>query len=383
MNGSLSQSGTFSPDKESKILLYDIIARGALPEWLIRAGIRRMLAQKLRELERDSAKYDDKGISSFVAELRKMPIAIATDRANQQHYEVPAEFFEIVLGPHAKYSCGYWDSAKDLEGAEKAMLELTCLRADIQDGQEILDLGCGWGAFSLFAAEKYPKARITAFSNSRVQREFIEAKAARSGLDNLRVFTGDINLIGRDFFSSQYSSRTAVGARTFEGFDRVVSVEMFEHMKNYELLLEKISGWMKESACLFVHIFSHKDYAYHYDSSDPNDWLTKYFFTGGTMPSDSLLSYFQKDLKLSRHWVINGRHYQKTADAWLLNMTENKERLMPILASCYGEAQSRRWWIYWRLFLMACAELWGYSGGNEWFVSHYLFAKRSVQAVLD
>jgi cyclopropane-fatty-acyl-phospholipid synthase len=267
-----------------------------------------------------------------------------------------------VLGRHLKYSCGLFTGPRDsLDDAEARMLELTCQRARLADGDRILELGCGWGSLSLWMAAAYPAARITAVSNSRTQKAHIDAEAARRGLRNLEVITCDVNHLAFD-------EGTA--------FDRVVSVEMFEHMRNYETLLARIASWMAPGATLFVHIFTHRQFAYPFEVRDDSDWMARYFFTGGIMPSDDLLLHFQRDVRLLEHWRVPGWHYSLTSEAWLRNMDRSRADLMPLLARTYGENQALRWWVYWRVFFMACAELWGYAGGREWQVSHYLFEKR-------
>ncbi len=366
--GKMSTTATAEPEKNSAALsearqkneqFYKFLGTGAVPEWVIRLGIRNMLGQKLRSEHRGSAECALEARLRFVEDLKTRPIAIHTSDANSQHYEVPTEFFKMVLGPNMKYSSCYWsDDTKSLADAETAMLALTCKRADIQPGQRILDLGCGWGAFALYAARTYPNCEITALSNSRTQRQYIEATAASRSLKNLRVITDNI-----ETFDTQ------------QRFDRIVSVEMFEHMKNYQALLARISTWLEPEGKLFVHIFTHRDYEYHYEDGDGSDWLTRNFFAGGTMPSDSLLLYFQDHLKIIDHWRINGMHYGKTAEEWLNNMSSHKQEIMPILESTYGKANGKCWWIYWRLFFLSCAELWGFSKGEEWMVSHYLFQK--------
>lgn len=350
------------------MLTYDLMETGWIPDWLIRLGIRRMLAQKIAEQARLSLEGQQASLMQFIHELKQSPIAIETDLANEQHYEVPSNFFQLVLGPRRKYSCAYWNDphhdnrpVTTLQDAEEVMLRLTCERADIQDGQHILDLGCGWGSMSLWLAEKYPNAQITGLSNSRTQKAFIDAQAQQAGFKNLQIMTANIAK-----FEAFPDART---------FDRIVSIEMFEHMKNYQRLLANISGWMRPDARLFVHIFTHKTFAYHYEDKDGTDWLTRHFFTGGTMPSDDLLLYFQDDLRIEDHWQVSGSHYEKTANAWVQLMEANRKKILPILAETYGANQTKKWWMYWKVFFMACAELWGYQDGQQWLVSHYRFRK--------
>jgi cyclopropane-fatty-acyl-phospholipid synthase len=342
-------------------LSYSLLERDLLPDWLIRAGIRRLLGQRLRDEDKGDIEAQQRHLMQLVEELRRSPVAIATREANEQHYELPCEFFELVLGRHLKYSsCHYGPGVRSLDEAETEMLALTCERAQLRDGDEILELGCGWGSLTLWMAARFPNSRITAVSNSRTQKQFIDARAVERGLTNVEVITQDANVL--EFPPERR-------------FDRVVSVEMFEHMRNYETLLGRIAGWMRPGATLFVHIFTHARFAYPFEVRDESDWMARYFFTGGIMPSDQLLLYFQRDLALRDHWRVSGTHYQQTSEAWLANMDRHRARVMPVLAATYGEQQARRWWVYWRVFFMSCAELFGYRGGEEWLVSHYLFER--------
>jgi cyclopropane-fatty-acyl-phospholipid synthase len=323
-----------------------LIETGRVPDSALRLGIRASCCVRLvGERARDRT-------DAFAATLGDAPIALQVDKPNAQHYEVPTRFFELVLGPRLKYSSCLWPAGvTTLAEAEEAMLALTCERAGVEDGMELLDLGCGWGSLTFWLAERYPNAQVLAVSNSRIQREFIAAR----GVPNVEVVTADAN----DF-------------RPDRRFDRVLSVEMLEHLRNYPSLLARIASWLRPDGRLFVHVFSHRRFAYPYDEG----WMARKFFTAGLMPSDDLLTRFQRDLRLSGHWGVDGTHYARSAEAWVRRMDEHEDELLEVLAVAYGQSQARARLANWRVFFLACAELWGFRGGGEWGISHYLFAPR-------
>lgn len=334
--------------------------RGLVPDNLIRHGIRRLLHRRLARERGATREEEQQRIMRFVAELASSPIAVETAAANEQHYALPPAFFQQVLGPHMKYSCCYYPpGVKTLDAAEKASLSQVCQRAQIADGQRILELGCGWGSLTLWLASHYPGSEITAVSNSAFQREFITARAREKGYNNVKVITEDM--------------RTFTTTSTF---DRIVSIEMIEHMRNIPALFVRIAEWLTADGLFFVHIFTHHTYAYLYQTTDPHDWMGRYFFTGGMMPSASMLLYMQEELLCRHQWCVDGTHYARTARGWLDNMDAHKKNIMPVLCKTYGEDDATMWWHRWRIFFMACEELWGYRHGREWHVSHYLFQQR-------
>jgi len=292
----------------------------------------------------------------YVQALRARPIAIETAAANEQHYEVGTGVLQACLGPRMKYSCClYPNGGETLAQAEIEMLQTYVEKAELKDGMSILDLGCGWGSASLYLAEVLPKSNITAFSNSRTQREYIESEAKKKQLKNLHVITGDV--VDYEFEA--------------ENFDRVVSIELFEHMKNYKLLMAKIARALRPGGKLFVHIFAHQTTPYDFEDG----WMSTHFFTGGTMPSADLLHYFQDDLRLQKQWWVSGKHYAKTCEDWLSKLTSSRKEIWPHLEETYGKENVAMWYYRWQIFYMACAELFAYQGGDTWGVSHYLFQK--------
>ena len=334
--------------------------QGLVPDSVIRAGIRRLCRQRLKDIAADDIESSASDLDRFVQEMNASVIAPVPELANEQHYEVPPAFFNLVLGGHGKYSCCHWqEDTETLDQAEADALRISCERAGLEDGQSVLDLGCGWGSLSLWIAEHYPNSRVTSVSNSAPQRRFIEQQAAHRGLHNIEVHTVDMN----DF-------------ETDHRFDRIVSVEMFEHMRNYRELYRRVSTWLQPGGRFFKHIFCHRSTPYAFQDQGPSDWMSRHFFSGGIMPSDNLPLRFQEDLRLLRQDRWNGTHYERTSNAWLANMDRNRDLIMPIMAQTYGDESAAKWFQRWRIFFMACAELFGLNEGREWYVSHYLFERR-------
>ena len=341
--------------------LIDLCERGLVPDFLTRYGIRKLCEQRLRDEHDGDLDRADARFRTLLSELRSSPIAIETAAANEQHYEVPTRFFELSLGKRLKYSgCYYPDGNETLDEAEEKMLALYGERAELKDGMRILELGCGWGSLTLWMAERFPNSRITGVSNSRTQREHILAQAAVRGLANVEIITTDVN-------------RLDLSAETF---DRCVSIEMFEHMRNYDTLLGNIARWLKPGGKLFVHIFCHRSLMYPFETEGSDNWMGRYFFTGGLMPSADTLLHFQSALRIEQRWVLSGIHYEKTANHWLENQDRHAEEVHRVLAETYGAKNAAVWAQRWRMFWMACAELFGYAGGSEWGVAHYRFVKR-------
>lgn len=334
---------------------------GWVPDRVIRAGIRRLNRQRLEDINAADIETASRELSGFVAQMKLAEIAPVPELANEQHYEVPAEFFGLVMGDHRKYSSCYWDDdTRTLADAEAAALRMTCRHADIEDGMHVLDLGCGWGSLSLWIATHYPGCQVVSVSNSNSQREYINSQASEHGLNNISVITRDMNVFDTD-----------------QRFDRIVSVEMFEHMRNYGELYRRISTWLRPRGKFFKHIFCHRSCAYEFIDQGPGDWMSRHFFSGGIMPSADLPLRFQNDLQIVDQWRWSGLHYEKTANAWLKNMDTNKDEAMAIMTATYGAVNAAKWFMRWRIFFMACAELFAHDEGREWYVSHYLFERQA------
>ncbi len=341
----------------------DLAERGWVPDPLLRWGIRRLLRRRLADEVPADADARERRLAELQRAIDAAPVAPHADAANAQHYEVPPAFFEEMLGPRLKYSCCWWDgTTPDLAAAEEAMLRLTAERAGLADGQRVLELGCGWGSLTLWIAERYPGARVEAVSNSKDQRAFVEARARERGLDGrVTVRPADMN----DF-------------RADGRYDRVVSVEMFEHMRNYRALLDRIAGWLEPDGRLFVHLFHHRDVGYPFEERGDADWMARHFFRGGLMPSDDLLSRFPDALRVERTWTVSGLHYRRTLEAWLERLDARRDRARAALAGADlpPGTDPDRALQRWRMFLLACSELFGWEGGDVWRVGHYRLRPR-------
>ena len=340
-------------------LLILLAEKGLLPDAIIRLGIRRLCRQRLVDASNTNEALMEQELADWIDVLKESPIALVPEKANEQHYEVPPRLFELVLGDRLKYSSGLWpEGVSSLDESEVAMLKLTIQRAGLVDGQDVLELGCGWGSLTLYMAECFPKSKITAVSNSNDQRQFIEARCEERNLKNVEIITADMN----DF-------------ETAKLFDRVISIEMFEHMRNYEKLLGRVNVWLKNKGKLFVHIFSHQKIAYPFEDNDDADWMAREFFSGGQMPSHRLLMSFPGQMKIEKDWRVSGTHYEKTSLAWLQKMDKNKAEVLELFKKTYGESYANSWFQRWRIFFMSCEVLFGFNRGSEWGVSHYLFEK--------
>lgn len=345
--------------------LLPLVYSNLIPDSLIRLGIRLRLRDQIILLEGTDCEHDMMNKSQIISQLKSMPTAIETEAANEQHYEVPAAFYDLSLGPRKKYSSGLWlTKHTTFPESEVAMLDLYFERAGVMDGMSIVDLGCGWGSVTLYLLEKYPNVRVTSISNSYSQREYIMNTATEKGFntDNLTIVTCNV-------------SDDQGALEVVKDNDLVITIEMFEHMKNYSSILEKVQGFLKPDGKLFIHIFTHKTFTYHFTDG----WMAENFFTGGTMPSDDLMLYFGENFHILNHWRVNGSNYEKTSNGWLEYLDTNWKngKLKPVLKEAYGAGKENEWYVNWRLFFLACAELWGFDGGNEWIVSHYLFQKRA------
>ncbi|HEX7301165.1 MAG TPA: cyclopropane-fatty-acyl-phospholipid synthase family protein [Solirubrobacteraceae bacterium] len=333
-----------------------LLELGALPNPVLRAGARAGTRLRLRREERGGVQAQEERLRALVEHLSSGPVAEHTAAANEQHYELPSEFLGLFLGPRRKYSGCLWsDGVHDLAGAEEAMLEATCARAGVRDGMEILDLGCGWGALSLWLAERYPQAKVLAVSNAHGQRAWIESERDRRGLTGLEVVTADVNA-----FAPQ------------RRFDRVISVEMFEHMRNWAELLRRVAGWLEPDGRAFVHVFAHRRLAYRFEGT----WAAERFFTAGVMPSHDLMLRFQRDLVVAERWAVSGTHYARTLRAWLARLDAHADEALAVLRTRHPPRAAKRLLATWRLFLLATAEIWDWRGGDEWLVSHYLLEPR-------
>ena len=330
--------------------LLSLAESGFIPDVLIKIAARYISNRRLNE------KNDDDNKDKIISLLSRGAVAEKTYDANEQHYEVPPEFFNYVLGTNLKYSCSLFDDEDSLDDAEESMLKLYIDRADIKDGHEVLDLGCGWGSFSLYIAERYPDINVTSVSNSSDQIAYIKNEVHKRGLSNIKAFRMDVNNLELN-----------------KQFDRIVSIEMFEHLRNYKLILNSLNNLLKPDGKLFIHIFCHKKLTYFYELKSNLDWMTKYFFQGGIMPSKDIFKYFEDKLEIIKQWDINGNHYSKTCKAWLKNHYKNKKKILDIFDKHYDEPKI--WFNRWRIFFLSCEAFFALNNGKEYFVAHYLFKK--------
>ncbi|MEA9355876.1 cyclopropane-fatty-acyl-phospholipid synthase family protein [Bacteriovorax sp. PP10] len=340
-----------------------VLENGYMPDPITRVGIRSLVKARLHESFRETAN-DPQYLKNYAKKLKLSPLAIMTNEANKQHYEVPTAFYDLSLGRHKKYSSCYWDQdTKTLEEAEQKALDLSIEHAQVQDGMRVLELGCGWGSLSLELARRFPNSKIVAVSNSKTQKEYIDNQAISRGLENLTVLTRDLGL------ESNYDFGT-------EKFDRVMSIEMMEHLRNYELFFKSLAPSIKDDGKFFIHIFTHKETPYFFETEGEDNWMGKYFFSGGQMPSRDLFDLFNNDLVVEKKWDWNGDHYSKTLEAWLDNTDQEKAQVLSMFKKTYGEGSEVIWYNRWRVFFMSCSELFKYNDGKEWGVTHYLMTKK-------
>jgi cyclopropane-fatty-acyl-phospholipid synthase len=333
--------------------IINAIENGYVPDSLVRLGIKKLIKQREEEIKVNFDFHKNK----ILKIMQESPLAIETAKANEQHYEVPSEFYQLVLGKNLKYSCSLFENqAQNLDEAEDVMLNLYCERAQIVDGMKILELGCGWGSLTLHLARKYPNSQITAISNSHGQREYILGEAQKRNIKNIKIITTDINVFKNE-----------------EKFDRIISIEMFEHLRNYQEIFAKMKTWLNLDGKVFLHIFCHKEATYFFETEGDDNWMGKYFFTGGVMPSFDLFERIQDSLKLEKKWEVNGINYQDTSEEWFKNMDRRNEEIMTLFEKTYGKKEAKRWFNRWKMFFAACAELFGHKQGKEWFVGHFLF----------
>ena len=345
-------------------MITQLLEKGLIPDSIIRLQIRKLLKDRIQEISQNSPMAQQEYLNCFLEDIRKLDnLAIKTGEANEQHYEVPTKFYQYVLGDYLKYSCAYFnDNNETLTQAEENMLKMYETKLELKDGMEILELGCGWGSATLFLGEKYPNVKITAVSNSSTQKKYIDDRAKEKGIKNITIITEDINKLELN-----------------RKFDRIYSIEMFEHVRNYYGLFRNLNSWLKPEGHGFIHVFVHKNAPYFFDVNDDSDWMSKYFFSGGVMPSEKLFYHINDHIRITGQTNINGKHYSLTSRKWLENMDLNKEKIMQLFNEHYGKQQALKWFEYWRIFFMACEELWGFKDGTEWFVSHYTFKKVLTQ----